>query len=209
MFDNPHGDARQHAPATKRNAGFIIDVLKDVLPAKGHVLEIASGSGEHVIAFAQAMPALTWQPSDPFAESRSSVDAWVTGQGMFSKVAPALDLDMTQQDWHSKLPKTLNAILSINMIHIAPWEACLGLVQGAGQLLAKGELLYTYGPYKKDGLQISESNEDFEGWLKGKSREYGIRDIADVARAAESHGLVLEQEIAMPANNFSLVFKKI
>ncbi len=208
MFDKPHGDARQHAPATERNASFIIDILKDVLPKQGHVLEIASGSGEHIIAFANAMPALTWQPSDPFEESRSSIDAWAQ-QVTPSRIDPALNLDMTRPDWSGKLSKPVNAILSINMIHIAPWEACQGLMQGAGQLLNKEEVLYTYGPYKKGGVHTSESNQDFEGWLKAKSELYGIRDIADVAGEAKNHGLVLEQEIAMPANNFSLVFKKI
>ena len=208
MFDKPHGDARQHAPATQRNASFIIDVLKDVLPQTGHVLEIASGSGEHIIAFAKAMPALTWQPSDPFGESRTSIDAWAK-QVTPSRIDPALDLDMTRSDWSDQLPKPVNAVLSINMIHIAPWEACMGLMQGAGQLLDKGEILYTYGPYRKNGLQTSESNQIFEVWLKGKSEEYGIRDMAIVAKEAKKHGLILEQEIEMPANNFSLIFKKV
>ncbi len=207
MFDKPHGDARQHAPATQRNADFIIDVLKKVLPEKGEVLEVASGSGEHVLAFAKAFPNLTWQPSDPFGDSRLSIDAWVE-EGHVKTIKSALNLDMTTPQWHHFVRTPVNAILSINMIHIAPWAACEGLMTGAGQLLGKGDLLYTYGPYRKNGLQTSESNQIFEVWLKGKSSEYGIRDVAVVAEEAMKHGLVLEQEIAMPANNLSLLFRK-
>ncbi len=208
MFDKPFGDARQHAPATQRNVTFILEALTKILPRDGHILEIASGSGEHVIAFANALPNLTWQPSDPFAESRSSIDSWAE-EITPPRIDPALDLDMLKQGWPDLLPKPVNAIIAINMIHIAPWEACCGLMRGAGALLKKDELLYTYGPYRKNGLQTSESNQVFEAWLKTKHESYGIRDIKLVEEQAVLNGLALDQVIEMPAHNFSLIFKKM
>ncbi|MFW6023498.1 MAG: DUF938 domain-containing protein [Myxococcota bacterium] len=197
-------DARRHAPAAARNREPILAVLRRVLPVEGLVLEVASGTGEHARHFAAALPHLTWQPSDPDEGARASIDAWVGDAGL-PNLRPALRLDASGAAW--PLDRA-DAVLCINMIHIAPWQACEGLMRGAGRLLPPGGVLFTYGPYRIDGEHTAPSNERFDASLRGRDPAWGVRDVADVARAAEAHGLQLDERVAMPANNFSLVFRR-
>ena len=196
-------DARLKYPATERNREPIGDVLEEWLPAAAQVLEIASGSGEHALYFAARFPAQVWQPSDMDADCRASIEAWRESEGAANLLA-AIELDVTGS-WPEG---PFDAIFCANMIHIAPWEACLGLIAGAGRVLGAGGSLVTYGPYKMQGQHTAPSNEEFERWLMAKNGQFGVRDAADVERAAEAVGLVLVEMRPLPANNFCLHFRK-
>lgn len=196
-------DARQYAPATVRNREPILAVLQRVLPRAGRVLELASGSGEHAVFFAAAMPELHWQPSDPDPTARASTAAWIAAGGAKNVLAP-LDIDVCAEEWGAGGP--YDAVLAVNMIHISPWEATLCLMAGAATVLRPGGWLITYGPYKRDGEHTAPSNEQFEEWLHARDLRYGVRDIADVEAAAFAQGLALREIVEMPANNFMLVF---
>ena len=198
-------DARQYAPATARNREPILAVLRRVLPATGRVLEIASGSGEHAVFFAGAMPGLQWQPSDPHEGARQSIAAWIA-HAKLPNVLPPLAIDAAESDWGAAGP--FDAVLAVNMIHISPWRATLGLFAGAARLLAPGGLVFLYGAYRRDGRHTSPSNEAFEQWLKGLDPAYGVRDLADVEKVANANGFALRQTVEMPANNFSVVFAR-
>lgn len=197
----PH---RLFFPATERNREPILDVLKTIMPEQGHVLELASGSGEHIIHFADYFKKLTWQPSDLEENALKSIQSWIQHKEL-SNVRPPLKLNTTEPKWPLE---TTDGILCINMIHISPWEATIGLMDKASRLLNKGGFLYLYGPFRIDGKQTSSSNEAFEGWLKEKDTRFGVRDMAEVEAQANQQGLKLNQKIPMPANNFSLVFHK-
>jgi hypothetical protein len=197
-------EKKKHAPATARNRDAIVDVLRDVLPETGTVLEIASGSGEHAIHFAEAFPGLHWQPSDSDPDCLASIAAWVAESGL-ATIAPPLELDAASADWPVA---GADAILCINMIHISRWAATEGLMAGAGRLLPSGAPLYLYGPYIIEGRETAPSNLQFDGWLKERNSEWGLRQFGAVAALAERHGLVHEQTIDMPANNVSLIFRK-
>jgi hypothetical protein len=191
-------------PAAVRNAPFLIDVMKRVLPARGVVLEIASGSGYHAAAFAQAFPNLTWQPTDADDHARSSIAAYADERQLPNLRAP-LALDVMRKPW----PVTAaDAILCINMIHISPWPATLALFDGAGQILPKDAVLLTYGPYIVQGDFISRSNMEFDEELRRKNPEWGLREVDEVTLVARRAGFALENLVAMPANNFSLIFRK-
>lgn len=192
----------RHAPATARNRDPILAVLRDVLPERGLVLEVASGTGEHAAAFAAALPALDWQPSDPDAEARASIDAWCAHT---SNVRPALALDAAAADWPID---RADAILCINMVHISPWTATEGLMAGAERLLAPGAPLYLYGPYRRAGVPTAPSNEAFDADLKARNPAWGLRDLADVTALASARGLLLDRVVDMPANNLSVVFRR-
>ncbi len=194
---------KRHAPAAARNREPIANVLAQVLPAEGIVLEIASGSGEHCAAFADRFPNLIWRPSDPDAEARASIDGWCSA---LDNVLPALAIDATAADWPTAIA---DAILCINMVHISPWRATLGLLAGAGRLLATGAPLILYGPYRQQGVETARSNEQFELWLKDKSPEFGLRYAEDVTREAAAQGLTLERITPMPANNLILVYQRL
>lgn len=199
---------KRSPPAAVRNAGPITEVLTRVfskqLRDSGTVLEIAAGSGHHAATFAQAMPQFIWQPSDPSAEARDSISAHVEDLGL-SNLKPPLDLDVCASIWPVT---TVNAILCINMIHISPWEATLGLFSGAERALPSAAPLVAYGPYSVDGDFIAESNVAFDQSLKARNPAWGIRDVKDVAAAAQEKGFWLEETVTMPANNLMLVFKK-
>lgn len=195
---------KQHAPATGRNQDAIREVLARELPAAGTVLEIASGTGQHAVAFAQALPAITWQPTDPEPTSLASIAAWRDEAGLPNLRAPVL-LDVTQVPWPVE---QADAIVCINMVHIAPWEAALALFAGAGRLLAEGALLYLYGPYRFDGT-TAPSNEDFDRSLRSRDPRWGVRDVRELGTAAAEHGLVMRGAVAMPANNHSLLFRRV
>jgi len=196
-------DARRHAPATARNRDAILDVLRSALPPRGLVLEVASGSGEHVVHFGAALPALDWQPSDPDAAARASIDAWVADSGL-ANVRPALGIDAAAQPWPID---RADAVLCINMVHISPWAATLGLLAGAGRLLPPGGLLYLYGPYRVDGA-MAPSNDEFDADLRRRNPAWGVRDLGTVSAAAADAGLRFERTVAMPANNLSVLFRR-
>ena len=196
------GDPRLHAPATQRNREPIVEVLRDILPESGLVLEVASGSGEHVLAFAQAFPPLEWQPSDASAEARGSIAAWCAG---VANIRPPLEIDASAEDW----PVTqADAMACINMIHISPWEATIGLMRGAGRILPARAPLYLYGPYRREGRELEPSNAQFDASLKARDPRWGLRLLGDVEACAEAHGLALGRVVEMPANNLSVVFRK-
>lgn len=198
-------DVRQFAPSTARNREPILAVLRRVLPAQGRVLEIASGAGEHAAFVARAMPGLRWQPSDPNPDARVSIAAWIEAEGL-ENVAPPLAIDARDEDWGVTGP--FDAMVAINVIHISPWEMTLGLMRGAGRLLRQGGVLYTYGPYMRDGRHTAPSNEAFDVSLKVRDPAWGVRDVADVDRAAGGQELSLREIVEMPANNLSLVFER-
>jgi SAM-dependent methyltransferase len=196
---------KHHAPATARNRQPILDVLRPRLPARGIVLEIASGSGEHIVHFAEALPDLVFQPSDPSVEARASIDDWVQTEGL-GNVRPALALDAALESWPIE---RADAVLCCNMIHIAPWEAAVGLIAGAAGVLADGGTLYLYGPYRRDGRHTAPSNEAFDRDLRQRNPAWGVRDLEAVAALAAAKGFGPPVVIAMPANNLSLVFKRL
>jgi hypothetical protein len=213
--------ARQYAPATQRNRAFILDVLVQVLPATGTVLEISSGTGEHAIFFAPQLSPRKWLPSDPNPIARASISAWQT-HSPSPNVYPPIDLDAAQPIWsieslpppepllHTDFaPATINAIVNINMIHIAPWEACLGLMAGANRILPPGGVLYLYGPYKQNGQHTAPSNALFDENLRSQNSAWGVRDLEAVVETAAKNQLSLVKTVAMPANNLSVVFEKI
>jgi cyclopropane fatty-acyl-phospholipid synthase-like methyltransferase len=198
-------DRRRFSESTARNRGPILAVLERVLAKDAKVLEIASGAGEHAVSTARAMPNVLWQPSDPDPDSRASIAAWIAHEQL-TNVLPPLAIDVLIEDWG--VGKTFDAIVAINMIHIAPWEATLGLFCGARQSLRPGGVLFLYGPFKSDGVHTAPSNETFDQWLKQRDPAFGVRDLGDVARLGEENGLALREAVAMPANNLSVVFVK-
>jgi SAM-dependent methyltransferase len=197
-------DARLYAPAAARNRQPILDVLKQHLPARGLVLEVASGTGEHVVHFAQACPDLVFQPSDPDPAHRASIDAWTAALGL-ANVRPAIALDVTAEVWPVE---AADALLCSNMIHIAPWAAAVGLMRGAGRVLPPGGLLYLYGPYKRGGQHTAPSNAAFDADLRARDAAWGVRDLEAVASLAADNGFAQPTIVEMPANNLSLVFRK-
>lgn len=192
------------APAVARNREPILAVLRRVLPERGLVLEIASGSGEHAFYFAAALPRLTWQPTDQDTEARESIAAYRAAMEL-PNVLPPLALDAAASRW----PVTqADAVVTINMIHIAPWAAAEGLMAGAERLLPEGGVLFLYGPFREHGQHTAPSNAAFDESLRARNREWGVRDLDEVTALAGRHGLALEERVAMPANNLSVVFRR-
>lgn len=192
------------SPVAARNATPITEVLRRVLPASALVLEIASGSGEHAVHFARALPAVVWQPSDPDEAARRSIVAHTRAAGRANIRSP-LAIDAACQPW----PVTrADAVVAINMIHIAPWGATTGLMAGAGATLADGGVLYLYGPFREHGAHTAPSNAAFDDSLRAGNASWGVRDIEAVLAAGRTHQLHLAERVAMPANNLSLIFRK-
>lgn len=198
-------DARRSAPATERNRGPILDVLQTWLPSAGTVLEVASGTGEHIVHFATACPQLTFRPSDPDPANRDSIAAWIAHASVTNVRAP-LDLDATTLPW--TLPEAPAAILCINMIHISPWAATLGLMRNASAALTTDGILYLYGAFKRDGAHTAASNLAFDESLRARNPAWGVRDLEAVLEAATTQGLSLAGIVPMPANNFSVVLRR-
>jgi cyclopropane fatty-acyl-phospholipid synthase-like methyltransferase len=198
-------DPRQYSPSTARNRDPILLVLKRLLPEGARVLELASGSGEHAVFAARALPGVLWRPSDPDEGARASIAAWVDAEALSNVLSPVA-IDVREPVWGVEADAPFDALVAINMIHISPWEATLGLLSGAGRLLRTGGVLYTYGPYKRGGCHTAPSNEAFDAWLKSRDPNWGVRDVAEVERAAAAQGLALQETVEMPANNLSLVF---
>jgi cyclopropane fatty-acyl-phospholipid synthase-like methyltransferase len=197
-------DGRWFIDAAERNKGPIIDVLARVLPARGVVLEIGSGTGQHIIHFAKAFPGLTWQPSDPDAEFRGSIALRVRDEQL-PNVNPPIDLDVARLPWPLA---AADALVAINLVHVAPWSATAALFAGAKALLPAQHVLLLYGAFRRDGRHTSESNAQFDSDLHAQDPEWGLRDLEAVSDVATRAGLVLTEIVDMPANNFSLVFKR-
>ena len=195
---------KRHAPATARNRGPILDVLRPRLPADGLVLEVASGSGEHAVHFAANLPQLVFQPSDPDEDALASIDAWAESSGLLN-IRPAMALDAETPAWPVA---EADAVLCCNMIHIAPWSAAVGLVAGAARVLPDHGLLYLYGPYRRDGGHTAPSNEAFDADLRRRNPRWGLRDLEAVADCATSARFALDGTVDMPANNLSILFRR-
>jgi SAM-dependent methyltransferase len=193
----------QTSPAAERNKDPILAVLRSVLPAEGLVLEIASGTGQHVVHFARALPRLDWQPSEPDPDMAAIAAARIAEAGL-ANIRPVLPLDV-RTPWPIE---AADAVICINMIHIAPWAACVHLVEGASRLLPAGGILFLYGPYRRDGRHTAPSNASFDADLRRHNPEWGVRDLERVAELAASHGFSLASVVPMPANNFSVVFSR-
>lgn len=192
-----------HSAPADRNTGPILDVLAGVLPTRGRVLEIASGTGQHVVAFARAFPQLQWQPSDFDPDLRTSVELRLS-EAALDNIEPPVDLDVMRLPWSID---AADAIVCINMIHVAPWPATEALFEGAGRILGPRGVLVTYGPYMRAGEHTAPSNEAFDAALKARDAAWGLRDIDVVSEVASVNGFSREEVVAMPANNFTLVFR--
>lgn len=198
-------DPRQFAPATQRNRDVILDVLRRTLPATDLVLEVASGSGEHVVHFAAHLPDLAFQPSDPNPEALASIAAWIEAAGV-PNVRPPIQLDVCQPFWPIA---NAAALVCINMIHISPWEATVGLITGAQAILPAGAPLFLYGPFIRAGVETAPSNLAFDKSLRDRNPAWGIRRLDDVAAVARSAGFSGPEVTEMPANNVSVVFRRM
>jgi hypothetical protein len=196
-------DSRRHAPATLRNRDAILAILRDALPSGGLVLEVASGSGEHAIHFAAALPALDWQPSDPDPAALASIAAWRAEAGL-PNLRPPILLDAAG-DWPID---RADAILCINMVHISPWQATIGLFEGAARLLASGAPLILYGPYFQSDVAPAPSNLDFDANLRARNPDWGIRTLGEMTALAAKQGFHLDSVLPMPANNLTLIFRR-
>lgn len=194
------------SPAVARNTGPILQVLRAHLPARGQVLEIAAGSGEHAVAFAGALPGLDWTPSDPSVEARASIAAWAAGAGLPNLRAP-LALDVLDPSGWPDGP--VQAMVCINMIHISPWGATEGLMTLAGRILPAGGLLALYGPYREADAPLAASNAAFDESLRRRDPTWGLRDRDAVVAAARAEGLALTLRVRMPANNLMLLFRRV
>ncbi len=198
-------DARLYAPAVARNRGPILQALQPHLPPTGRVLEIASGTGEHIVYFAQHCGGgLSFQPSDPDGQARASIDRWVISLGL-ANVEPALTLDAVEPRWPVA---NADVIICINMIHIAPWAATVGLMSGAQRVLPKDGVLFLYGPFLRNGAHTSTSNEAFDADLRARDASWGVRDLETVAALAAAHGFEPPVIEPMPANNLAIVFQR-
>jgi len=197
-------DPRIFRPHVARNRDAILEVLRRVLPSHGLVLEIASGSGEHVAYFSTHLPGLIWQPSDHDAAALASIAAHRADAGS-TNLLPPLELDVTAPQWSIT---RADAIMCNNMIHIAPWQACEGLIVGAAQILPSDGILFLYGPYRIDGRHTAKSNEEFDASLRARNSAWGIRDLGEVTEFATRHGFRLAETVPMPANNFSVIFRR-
>lgn len=196
--------AKLGSPAANRNRGPILAVLARVLPTEGTVLEIASGSGQHVVFFADALPTLRFVPSDPDPSARDSIEAHRAEAGL-PNVEAALALDVRETPWPIS---TCDAVVAINMVHISPWEATLALLDGAAARLPSNGPLVLYGPYRVGGVHTAESNARFDEGLRARDPAWGVRDLEDVLAAAAARGLVESERVAMPANNLTVVLRR-
>ena len=205
-------DDRLDASAYHRNFAPMRDVLRRLLHDKaGHVVEIGSGTGQHVVGFAEALPALTWWPSDPNPRHLKSIEAW-RRHAQSTNVAPPFAFDAgnpeARLEGEGMPPQQLAAIITMNVIHIAPWQVCEGILSFAGRCLAIGGMLVFYGPFKRGGEHTAPSNEAFDASLRRENPQWGVRDLEAVGAAAGASGLRLNEVVEMPANNLTLVFER-
>jgi len=198
------------SPSAARNRAPILAVLRDRLPPRTRVLEIASGTGEHAVFLAPALAVARWQASDADPATVAGIAARFAGAGV-DALAPPIRLDAAAPDWAATARAAgadPDAVLAVNLVHIAPWRVCVGLMAGAGRLLAPGGLLYLYGAYKRDGRHTAPSNARFDAALRAQDPEWGVRDLEAVAETAARNGLDLAEIVEMPANNLSLIFRR-
>jgi hypothetical protein len=189
--------------AADRNKDAILGVLREVLPATGTVLEIASGGGQHIAHFAAALPDLDWQPSETAPELVAHLNALSA-----PNILPALSIDVCRPDWPEAVTVEPNAVISANMIHIAPWEACLGLFAGSARLLPPGGVVFFYGPFRVTGCYSSQGNAAFDRSLRDQNPAWGLRDLEHVRDAASQEGFEQDRIVDMPVNNLSAVFRR-
>lgn len=204
---NPSGDPadpRRFSPSALRNRDPVLAALSPVLAGASLVLEVASGTGEHVCHFAAAHPGVTFQPTDPMPEAVASVDAWVAMAGL-SNVRPALLLNTTALSW--PVPAA-DVVVCLNMIHIAPWPAAIGLIAGAARVLSPGGALFLYGPFRQNGAHTAPSNAEFDADLQARNPLWGVRDLEAVAALALAAGFGPPSVQPMPANNLAVVWRK-
>jgi SAM-dependent methyltransferase len=197
----------QHArtvPAAVRNREPILQVLREILPPRATVLEIASGTGEHAVWFCTALPMLTWQPTDPDTEALQSIAAWRDTAGL-ANMLPPLPLDAAAETWPVA---QADAVIAINLIHIAPWTVTHGLIAGAARVLTPGGLLFLYGPFRQGGAHTTASNAAFDADLRARNPSWGVRDLDEITALATPQGFAPPLRIAMPANNLSVVFRR-
>ena len=202
-YGKKDSDGLWNIPAADRNKEPILSVLQNVLPTRGLAVEVASGTGQHVIHFAKNLAELTWLPSDPDVEFRKSIETRIRDSTL-GNVRTPLNLDVLDNPWPVS---EADAVLCINMIHVAPWEATRALIHGAERILSAEGILFMYGPYRRSGAHTAPSNEAFDLRLKEQNPDWGIRDLEDIEKLGERVGLLLETVVEMPANNLSLVLK--
>jgi len=201
--DAPEPGRRLTSPSAERNAGPIHDVLARRLPSEGRVLEVASGTGQHAAWFARRFPSIFWQPSDPSATCRASIRSWCEGA---PNVARPLALDMTDPAWPAAAGSGWDAVLAVNLVHVAPWEVCVGLLDGAARTIVPGGEIFLYGCFSRGGRHLSGSNAAFDAELRARDGRWGVRSVEETTQAAEHSGLTLLDVVAMPASNLLLVF---
>jgi SAM-dependent methyltransferase len=204
FYESLTAGSRRSAPAALRNREPIADVLDQWLPPSGLVLEIASGTGEHAIYFAERFPKLEWQPSDIHPDALASIAAWRQESALPNVRAPLI-LDASEADWRID---HAGAVLSINMVHISPWTSALGLLDGARRVLAEGKPLILYGPWVKDDIATAPTNIAFDANLRNRNPEWGLRRVEDFAAEAEKRGFRFVEVKPMPANNLMLLFRR-
>jgi hypothetical protein len=196
--------AARSAPAAARNREPILFVLRDSLPRPAFVLEVASGTGEHAVWFSTALPEVTWQPTDHDKAALRSIAAWRDTVGP-PNLLPPLWLDAAACTWPVE---QADAVVAINMVHIAPWTATKGLIAGAARVLTQGGLLFLYGPFREGGVHTAASNAAFDADLRARDPSWGIRDLDEITALARQHGLTGPERITMPANNLIVVFRR-
>lgn len=208
MEERGASGARRMSPAAARNRDPIREVFLAHMPQAGAILEIGSGTGEHAVHLAAALPEVRWFPGDPDADARASIAAWIRHSGLPNVAAPHA-LDVSNDGWESAVTEAIAGVVSINMIHIAPIEAARGLIAGAGRLLKSEGRLFLYGPFSRNGAHTAPSNAEFDANLKSRDPRWGVRDLeGDVLPLAAGAGFGLAAVVAMPANNFSVIFKR-
>lgn len=196
-------DSRLQSPAVTRNRQPILEVLREVLPARARVLEVASGSGEHAVHFAGAAPGWIWQPSDPQPRALASIAAWSEAARLDNLLKP-LRFDVTGE-WPAE---RFDAVVAINLLHISPWTASEALMAGATGCLAPGGVVVLYGPFRREGSHTAASNAAFDADLRRRDPQWGIRDLAEVEEEAQRYGLLLARVLPMPANNLILILRR-
>ncbi len=199
---------QKDAVSARRNSKAIIDVLINVLPRNGNILEIGSGTGQHALLFSRILAPRLWIPSDPDSKQRASINAWANTSTQNRPLQPR-NIDATSKSWDVSKVDKITSVVCINVIHISPWIVSEGLIEGSGRVLPKCGILYLYGPFKRSGRHISQSNADFDSYLQRQNKAWGVRDLDEIEMVAKTHGFYMDQIINMPSNNFSLVFKHL
>jgi SAM-dependent methyltransferase len=195
---------KQHAPAAERNKDELLGALLDLLPDRGLILEVASGTGQHAVHFAPHFPNAEWQPSDVRPEALASIRAYAV-EAALPNLREPVELDVTWDTWPVD---EADALLNVNMLHISPWEACEGLLAGAARTLRPGGVLLTYGAMFRHDVETAPSNLAFDRSLRQRDPRWGVRQLEEVVACAEARGLVHEDTVDMPNNNVLVVFRR-